>query len=173
MDNDQERSSVTLKTLDEKVERLLRYFAAASEFGSGSIENLILETEFHISVDAEHLTEETKAREYEHRFLRFTHKWQCDIFNNCSTSYSGSIQMVDTFDGTIPTWNLIETAVRLGTSNDPIPWNYTGEWYKHFPHSARADFGFGTRPHRDRDIWGVARFYLPGGYIGVRWYSHA
>ena len=77
---------------------------------------------------------------------------------------------MNTMNGKIQDWNLIETATITSTS---IPWDYKGPWYKYFPNASNGKFGFGKRPRRERDICSIARFYTDSGWLALRWHTFA
>mgnify|MGYP006906715718 CR=1 FL=1 len=84
----------------------------------------------------------------------WTFKWSCAVFD-CQSTFNGYAQLIDASNGTVMTWNTIETWSQDDCGANPGD----NRWYKKVSNTTDAPFGFGTKDGKSHHASVYFKFY--------------
>ena len=103
------------------------------------------------------------------KFKTWLYRWQCDMFNSCTTEYIGAIFIIQKSTSRTLTWNLLESATRKSPG---IPFWSTSDYYRYRRSASEIDFGF-IEHNRTNYVSTCINCYADGYRISFRWDSNA
>lgn len=87
------------------------------------------------------MTNPTLNRQLRLVFSQWAHKWECYMFGNCQTTFSGVARLIDSTNGQPMSWNTIETWSQDDCGASPAE----TRWPKVVHNTMDAPFGWGTK----------------------------
>ena len=141
-----------------KVDQPIDVLATGDEGNSLSIELVAIYADGR-AFDGDTEDARKLARGLELRKKSYEHSWWCNMFNICHTKFSGRFFVIDTSNGAVQKWNLIESVSRDGCR---VSWNYT-KYYWSAEDATHGKVGWGERNGRSRSVNARLKFYAEDG----------